>query len=257
MIDKFKEINAYFQITLDGCRDKHNKVRIGKVESFLTYDRIINAIRLLSSNLLPINEYEKNVLTLRINYDNETLRNIREILDDIKDLNRNRIFIHLERVWQTRGQVDEEQTKLLIDAIRLFTREGFRVGIGVFSRKRFSCPAEKLNYAVINYNGYIYKCNGRNLTEGIREGMLNDDGEIEWNIDALAKRLGHTTFENEMCLACKMLPVCMGPCSQKNMELGWQDLDKVCSLKALDMSLEQYILLKCESEWILKNKIIE
>lgn len=253
MIDQFKEINAYFQITLDGCKDKHNQVRIAKSGAF-TYDRIIHAVQLLSNNLKSTNEEISHVLTLRINYDNDTLRNIKQIFEDIKGFRREAIFIHLERVWQTRGQADAEQVQLLIEAVRMFTREGFKVGIGVFGNKRYSCPAEKLNYAIINYNGMVYKCNGRNLTETTREGVLTKEGEIEWDKDLLSKRLGRTTFENPMCLQCKMLPACMGPCSQKNKEHNWDDLENVCSLQLLDMSLEQYILLKCESEWLLQNQ---
>lgn len=57
-----------------------------------------------------------------------------------------------------------------------------------------------------------------------------------------------------MCLACKMLPQCMGPCSQKCMERNWTNMESTCSLHAIDMSLEQYILLRCELKWIRKNK---
>lgn len=253
MIEQFREINAYFQITLDGCKDKHNQVRIGKSGAF-TYDRIIHAVQLLSNNLESTNEEISHVLTLRINYDNDTLRNIKEIFEDIKGFRREAIFIHLERVWQTRGQADAEQVQLLIEAVRMFTREGFTVGVGVFGNKRYACPAEKLNYAIINFNGLVYKCNGRNLTDATREGVLTQEGIIEWDKDLLSKRLGRTTFENPMCLQCKMLPACMGPCSQKNKEHNWENLESVCSLQLLDMSLEQYILLKCESEWLIQNQ---
>lgn len=41
----------------------------------------------------------------------------------------------------------------------------------------------------------------------------------------------------------------MGPCSQKCMERGWGNVQPVCAMKALDISLEQYILLRCESEY--------
>lgn len=91
------------------------------------------------------------------------------------------------------------------------------------------------------------------MTEETKEGILNDNGKIEWDKNRIAKRLGKTTFENPMCLKCKMLPQCMGPCSQKNMEHNWDKLENVCSLHSLDLSLEQYILLKCEIECINKK----
>lgn len=254
IIDKLQSINPYFQITLDGNKDKHDQVRIGKMNSFPTYDKIVKAIHLLSKKISPIDRNNKRIITLRINYDNDTLKNIDSLLEDIKNIDRNSIFVHLERVWQTRNQINEEQVRLLVETVRKFVKNGFLVGVGLFGSKRYTCPAEKLNYAIINYNGLVYRCNGRNLIEETNEGRLTNDGEIEWNNDIVSKRLGRTTFENPMCLACKMLPQCMGPCSQKNMECDWMNLSKVCSLPLLDMSLEQYILLKCEMDVLLTNK---
>lgn len=255
MIEKFNNINATFQITLDGCREKHNQVRIGKVNSFKTYDHIINALYLLSHNLKAYPSILAPI-TLRINYDNETLKNSHKILEDIEKFNKNSVFIHFERVWQTQNQINREQIELLIKIMRMFTQKGFHCGVGTFGNKRYSCPAEKLNYAVINYNGFVYRCNGRNLTDKTKEGFLNDKGIIEWNQNYLASRLGPTTFENEMCLNCKMLPQCMGPCSQKCIEHNWKDLKEVCALKSIDMSLDEYIMLRCEMDWILKKHIV-
>lgn len=253
MIGPLQDINAYFQITLDGCRDKHNQVRIGKKGAFPTFDRIIHALDLLSHHLRPI-PLSGKALTLRINYDNDTLRNIENIFQYIQRFNKKAIFVHLERVWQTQDQINEEQIQLLINAIRLFAKNDFSIDIGTFRNKRIACPAERLHYAIFNYNGLVYRCNGRNLTEVTKEGILKENGEIEWDLNRVAKRLGRTTFENPTCLACKMLPQCMGPCSQKCMEHNWQNLENSCSLRAIDMSLEQYILLRCELEWIRKNR---
>lgn len=40
-------------------------------------------------------------ITLRINYDNQTLLHIEEVIKDIVDIDRSHIRVHLERVWQT------------------------------------------------------------------------------------------------------------------------------------------------------------
>jgi radical SAM protein with 4Fe4S-binding SPASM domain len=111
-------------------------------------------------------------------------------------------------------------------------------------------------YAIINYDGNVYRCNGRNLTEETAEGILTSEGRIEWKPNVLERRLGKTTFENSMCLSCKMLPVCMGPCSQKCMERNWDDLSPVCSLHALDMTLDEYLYLWTEREFIRRKEEI-
>ena len=76
------------------------------------------------------------------------------------------------------------------------------------------------NTVVINYDGTIHKCNGRTLTAQTQYGNLLEDGTLEMDESLVAKRIGKSTFEQPECLKCKMLPMCMGPCSQKLLEHG-------------------------------------
>jgi uncharacterized protein len=75
--------------------------------------------------------------------------------------------------------------------------------------------------------------------------LLLPDGEIQWNIPMLAKRMGCATFENKHCLSCKLVPACLGPCSQKMMEFTkGQDFQPIClkgGIKAiLDDNIENF-----------------
>jgi uncharacterized protein len=254
MIMKLKEFNPMFQITIDGNRKKHDTVRIGKINNYPTFDKIINAYHLITQHITCTHHFVSRILTIRINYDNQTLKNIDEIIDNIKDIKKDKVFIHLERVWQTLDRVDDYQRQLLKEAIIKLSSHGFNVGQGVFGkRSSYSCPAEVYDYAVINYNGLVYRCNGRNLTPETAEGCLLPNGTIEWNKQALIKRLARTTYENDRCINCKMLPQCMGPCSQKQMENGWGNIDNICSKNVLDVSLNDYLTLDFEVEHILKQ----
>ncbi|MBE6290264.1 MAG: radical SAM protein [Bacteroidaceae bacterium] len=252
-ISIFKEINPVFQVTLDGCRTKHDKVRIQKDRNLPTYDKILESLYLISENLDT--EVEDEMVTLRINFDNQTLKDIGNLLLDIDGLDRRKFVVHFERVWQTMQSADEqEQKELLLGAMKAFIGKGFHVNVGNFKTRSYACPAEDYNFAIINYNGLVYKCNGRSLTPETSEGKLLEDGTIEWNQTALSKRLGKTTFENPMCLKCKMLPVCMGPCSQKCIEFEEKDLHRACLLRGLGMSLEEYLKLWAE-QLIIANHI--
>ena len=73
------------------------------------------------------------------------------------------------------------------------------------------------------------------------EGILQEEGNIKWKPGRLERRIGKATFENQLCLNCKMLPICMGPCSQKQIEAGADGLSGVCMLNALEMQLDEYI----------------
>lgn len=254
MIGKLKEINPFFQITLDGNRAKHNKVRIGKLNAHPTYDHIIRAVKSITEQLVSSHKAVSRIVTLRINYDNDTLRNIDEIIDDIREIDRRKISIHLERVWQTLDQIDSGQRVLFTSAFRKLIHAGFNVSHGIFGKKQVACPAEKHDYAVINYNGNVYRCNGRDLTPDKAEGVLHENGTITWKQEKLACRLGKATFDNPMCLSCKMLPNCLGPCSQKNMEHAGGDLSRACSMNALEIPLKEYLLLRSEMEFLERQR---
>ncbi len=250
---KLKPFNPLFQITLDGNKQKHDKVRIGKTDNYPTFEKIISALQLISDNISSENSLVPRIITLRLNYDNQTLKYTDEIIDEISKLDKSKISIHLERVWQTKNSVNKEQVDELKQTIVKFLKAGFRVGHGIFGLRHVSCPAEVYNYAVINYNGLVYRCNGRNLTPNTAEGKLLPDGRIEWNEVDLIKRLSRQTFENDKCLKCVMLPQCMGPCSQKQIEKGWGNIDDICSLNVIDTSLEDYLTLDFEVRYSLGN----
>lgn len=59
----------------------------------------------------------------------------------------------------------------------------------------------------------------------------------------VAKRIGKSTFEQPMCLKCKMLPMCMGPCSQKLLEHGGKWTKDICTLNSIDTTLSDYLSL--------------
>lgn len=122
-----------------------------------------------------------------------------------------------------------------------FIKAGFIVNQGAFRGLPYSCPSEKNNLVVINYDGTIHKCNGRTLTSKTKYGNLLDDGTLEMDESLVAKRIGKSTFEQQECLKCKMLPMCMGPCSQKLLEHDGKWTKGICTLNSIDTSLSDYL----------------
>lgn len=255
MIPLLKEINPYFQITLDGSKERHNKIRIWKNNDGPTYDTIISAVKMITTEIYNEEQYNIPILTLRINYDNQTLKEINYVLDDIKDIDRKSISVHFERVWQTKHLVDKEQQELLCNTLKSFIKSGFYINQGCFGIKNVSCPAETTSLIIVNYNGLLYRCNGRTLTPDTKEGELQEDGTMTLDLNIKARRMGLATFENPRCLNCIMLPQCLGPCSQKLMEVGEVN-DENCSLASLDIPLEEYLTIDFEMKYY-RNFIIE
>lgn len=89
------------------------------------------------------------------------------------------------------------------------------------------------------------RCNGRTLLLNQKEGELSLDGDVVWDKTKQSERLGLATFENSNCLNCKMLPRCMGPCSQKLAEhKGFSKA--ICTMETMDITLKEYLLLEFE-----------
>ena len=72
-------------------------------------------------------------------------------------------------------------------------------------------------------------------------GELQDDGHIFWKQEKMRKMYAKATFENEMCLACKHMPLCTGPCSQKLLETPKELLHTICPLTTADVNVVTFI----------------
>lgn len=252
IVDKLSELNPYFQITIDGNEEKHDSVRIWKRDNKGTYRQIIKAVHLISQRIPSPQNSDDPLVTLRINYDNITLSNIDSILTDLKDIDKNKVRIHFERVWQTRSMIDKDQQQLLTEVLAKFVKTGFIISHGVFRKKAIACPSDSMSFFIVNYDGTIHKCNGRTLGEGTQEGTLNSDGIVEWDIARRDKRMELKTFDNPACLSCKILPLCMGPCSQKVLETG-KFSKEICNKHSIDISIESYLSFEFEMRYYLEH----
>lgn len=246
-IPLFKELEAKFQISIDGYKDKHNEVKFDFKTKEPTYEKVLNIIHDLC------NSYEHCYINLRINYDNETLQYIPEVIKDIADIDRRKLGIHLERVWQTKR--NENSGDSLKEIIKLILGYGFTVSCMNLFRKSYSCKTSKHCQSIISYDGKVYKCSGRNFTTELQEGILLPNGNIEWDKQKLEKRLNLKTYTNNQCLSCKLLPLCWGPCAQKQIEHPG-NIKRFCQLELMEISLEDFVYFAFNNQ-ILRNKIYE
>jgi uncharacterized protein len=234
---------------LDGHRERHDKIRNRKGEP--SYNRIIRNINLLCEQVTDIN------ITLRINYDNQTLKtkNITDVLYDIFEENRCRIQIDMQRVWQTTQKTkldtNNEDVASFVNTAKV---AGYRyiscagsLPVGHF----YNCYASKFHYLEINYDGKIYKCTARGYNDDYVLGELLDDGSVKWNEKRLSKLYDKPTFDNPMCLDCKYLPLCWGPCPQKIVETPEEKIYNICNLKYTERPMKEKIIDLYETS--LKN----
>ncbi|MDR0537493.1 MAG: radical SAM protein [Tannerellaceae bacterium] len=246
MIPLFAELNAGFQISIDGYREKHNAVKKIPGSDEDVYGRVIRSIHRLA-------ESYGTYINLRINYDDQTLHHIEDVIRDIIDINPQRLGIHLERVWQTAR--DGGRRYDMSRVLAFIMANGFTVSYMNLHRKHVSCKASNANQAVISFNGDVYKCSGRDFSEKHREGRLEADGRIEWERAKLDRRMGIRTFDNALCRGCNLLPLCCGPCCQKQIDSPGE-YERYCQKRLMEISLEDYLIYQFKNE-ILRRKIYE
>lgn len=199
----------HFQITLDGHKEKHNLVRFTK-PGVNTYDRIISNILLCIKKGLSV--------SVRINLSIETHSDTDEILNSFENLTpdeRTLLRFSIHKVWQE----DEQVTTHIEAVVEKIRSRGFNC-VSFYSTPntiRSSCYADKKNYAIINYNGEVFKCTARDFSSQNSVGKLTRGGEIEWN-ETCEKREQANTLNRENCLKCSILPICNAGCSQKRLE---------------------------------------
>jgi uncharacterized protein len=207
-----KKVRCNLQITLDGNREEHNKVRF-VTKNKGSYDKIVQNIKKLIKNKLYV--------TVRVNFTDLNIKNAHTIYDDFNDVEEDTknefLKFDFHRVWQNK-EVDHVHD-IAVNEMNQINRKGGKTTCFEYSPDtlRNSCYADKKNSAVVNYNGDIFKCTARDFSTKNREGYLAENGELLWENNSLEKRM-NSKFKNRPCLECKILPLCNGGCSQTALE---------------------------------------
>lgn len=229
----FDRLNASFQISIDGYKDRHDRVKFIPGTREGTYDRMIETVYSLTRHL------KNTYINLRLNYDDETLPHMADLIQDLIDVDRHKVGVHLERVWQT-GHAAGHDNQALKAVIDLWMLNGFKVSYMNLGRRSFSCKASAVNQAIFSYDGTAYKCSGRDFTPQHAEGTLTADGFLHWDADKLERRMNIVTYDNDLCRACQLMPLCWGPCCQKQLESP-SDLERFCQKRHMELSLSDYV----------------
>lgn len=226
-----------FQITIDGDRGRHDKIRHDHGKP--SFDLIMNNINLLCENIDDV------YIILRLNYDNQTLKecDLLSVFENIPEKNRKHIAVDFQRVWQTSTSElnrNDKRVELYEECCRLGYQQygvsnAFAIGIS------HKCYADRFWYGEVNYDGKVFRCTARGYTDEYVMGELLENGVIKWDEKKIAHHIGKATFENPMCLACKYLPICLGPCSQKVAETSPENLKKLCLLEGCETPPELVI----------------
>lgn len=227
-----------FQITLDGPKEFHDKVKYQK-DCPSAFQRVLYNIE----NIL--NSIENAMILLRINYTRENLSNVivQQVNQFISEKNRCRVRILPKKVWQEK--VDLSLFQKVKSLMLLFEKSGYIVTKLDLILNFVTCYAERKCYNAINYNGDIVKCTACNDLYSEAPGKLNSDGTITWRYENFDEMYFKDRFEIPECIACQKLPICMGMCPRnynKNQSF-------YCKLEGSNIDVEEAIVDYINSEY--------
>ena len=238
----------HIQITLDGEKSLHDKTRVAPNGS--SFEKILKNINFVCE-VNPI-----VTITIRINYDEKNFLPsllFSQIKESIDEKNHHRCSFLLRKVWQVEhvAKADEK----ILEFIQLIKESSFNYNFGDFNMDFMPCYAAHKNMKLITPYGSIGKCTAKKDFEEQAIGFINDEGVIKWGNNLPFDDIYATPlFENEKCLNCKKLPLCMGNCP-KNIDInGNIFIPEECKGSVNDLNLSDAILNYCKMNEMLTLK---
>jgi len=221
VVEQFKNLRlSFIQITLDGPQDVHDKRRPLKGGQG-TFEKILINIE-ENIDIMP-NIY------LRINVDKENVTRVNKILDELEIRGlKNRLSVYLGHVEHTNDSYVPnkclsmyEYSKVTYMFEKVLKERGFSNNLmHKYPHLKYNfCGADSVNSMVIDPEGYIYKCWSDIGMEEYRVGnILDDTSLVSLNVDKYMEYLLYDPTIDEMCIDCKLLPICMGGCPRRRIE---------------------------------------
>lgn len=196
-----------FQVTLDGERDVHNRIR-GTREGEPTYDLIVSHIKKLIR--------AKIFVIIRFNYTRHSIDSFADVIRDFEDLSeeeRTYCRFDFHQVWQDGFSEMVEERKENVQ--KWFEDESLCVSSGNHL-SNVRCYADSENSMVVNYTGDLFKCTARDFSKQNSEGQIDEDGNVVWN-GRYRERMD-LKHSNTFCFDCILFPICHGGCSQTKID---------------------------------------
>lgn len=241
-IDYLKQFRCHFQITLDGGRKSHNKIKVDKQTGMNTYDKTLETLRLIDEHI------DKRWVAVRVNFDNRTLRDIDEIINDINFLDRRKSYVIIKKVWQLKTEnVDKDA---LMSAIQKFFDYKFLVDYYIMP-KGCVCFAERKNQVLFNYDGKVFKCT--TISDFSKQNTLGtvdyNTGKIAWDREKMEAWFAE--MQPDYCKSCRWFPSCLGIC---NRQLLAHKGEQICTFDACNLTEKEYLMYLFKYN-MLKNEL--
>ncbi len=230
-INFLKDFRCHFQITFDGDRLIHNRIKRDILKPATdTYQKTINVLQCINETI------KLRWIAVRINFSNRTLEKIEEIINDISFLDRRYTYVILKKVWQiSKENVD---ALLLHTAIQKFFDNNFLLDYYIMP-KGHVCFAERDREVLFNFDGQVFKCSTiSSFDENESLGKLDlSTGQLQWDLSKIS--YWQKDMLQEKCTRCKWYPACLGPC---NRQLLAHKGNFICTFDSINMNTKEFLM---------------
>ncbi|WP_252229828.1 radical SAM protein [Clostridium sp. ZBS15] len=201
----------FFQITLDGTREFHNKVKKFNNDK-PTFDIILN-------NIKKVKSYGIKTI-VRVNVSRANSHCLDDLIEFLQCEKLDDVHIYLGYIQSFNNKLEfcsnkcltkEEYSKRYIDFYKKITDKQFTYGIEKqYPKIRINyCGATKNNSFVIDNDGYIYKCWNE---IGNRDARMCTIEQLDVYDGNNHKYADWNPYKNKECIKCNVLPICGGGC---------------------------------------------
>lgn len=234
--ERIKELGGLgvrsFQITIDGCREKHNQVKRDKDNA--AFDKAVNNV------LEIVKTIPDSYCILRINYSDQTLEP-GKIMHDVNLMipheYRKQIKISPCKIWQV------EDRKIKAEKVGELNSIAKRKNYQIQTSLTNFCYVDHTHFNCIFPNGNVGKCDNEKPEDA--KGVLTESGDILWKTEYRFIQY-HQLSSGSECVECKYLPFCMGPCPRRREDMYVQHKHIVCQHQDKEEAMKRVIVDYCE-----------
>ena len=242
------------QVTIDGGEKIHNERRRLKNSDEPTFERIINNI--VKSKKLGL------TIVIRINADKTNIDSLEELVDVLVKKGLTDVFVYLGHTVSFDEGVPAKFTedcfltddfaKISADFTNMLANKGFKNNISYPKPISFHCAAQRLGSYIVGPQGELYKCEHDVGVKNKQIGnIFNYFDKKEINSSEYMEQINwllSNPFEDEDCVNCNILPICMGGCSNYR--------NKLCKAYCMPFkyNLVELLKIKCDDYNECSNK---
>lgn len=230
------------QLTLDGTKEVHDRIRVYHKPNIGTYDTILNNMQSFAKAFPKVN------VNLRIHVSSETIDEFEKVCGDIAEIRSQYPNIHPYPGFIS----DYKKNCVLLNRqeVSNFYYDMYKKGVYTtrfFPRlQRGGCCATALNAYVIDADGELYKCwvdiGQKNRAVGTVHGIktINEKLLADYLVE-------NSMYDDPECKECTLLPVCDGGCTYRRMRRNKEGVaTELCTAlkNNLERNLETHFELK-------------